>query len=85
MTDPFAPVGFDYCGAALDLLRVMTYERLAEALGYQSKGSVSQILDGAVPSHVQGEALWALYLQTFNRKPPMSVRQSGQQTGDSGT
>lgn len=76
-------VGFNYVAAALELLRVMTYEELAEGLGYKSKGGVSALLDGAIPSHVQGEALWALYLATFNRKPPMDVRQSGQQASTS--
>lgn len=72
-------VGFNYVATVLELLRLMTYEELAGYLGYRSKGAISKILDGAIPSHVQGEALWALYHDTFGKKPPMDVRQSGQQ------
>lgn len=73
-------VGFNYVAATLDLLRAgVTYERLAEALGYKSKGAISRLLEGSIPSHVQGEALWAFYCATFSRKPPMAVHQSGQQ------
>ena len=68
-------VGFNYSAAALELLKVYTYDELSEKLGYKSKGSISQLLDGVTPSHIQGEALWALYNDTFHRKPPL-VRHS---------
>lgn len=77
-SDQHYQVGYDYAAAVIELLRVMTYEELARYLGYNSKGAISKVLDGAIPSHVQGEALWALYRDTFNKKPPMNVRQSGQ-------
>ena len=70
-------VGYNYVATLLALLRVMTYQEIADEVGYRSKGSVSKILDGAVPDHVHGEAIWSLYLEKFNEKPPMTVRQSG--------
>ena len=73
-------VGFNYSAATLELLRVMTYDDLKDKLGYQSKGSISQLIDGVIPAHDKGEALWAVYVDTFRRKPPISVRQSGQLT-----
>ena len=63
-------VGFDYQRAILDLSRRLTYEEIAKAIGYDSKGSISAILKGTVPSHIQGEAIWALYCDTFGQKPP---------------
>ncbi len=68
-------VGYNYVAALLALLKRMTYRQVCDALGYRSKGALSKILDGAVPKHIHGEALWALYVETFKEKPPMSVRQ----------
>jgi len=66
-------VGFDYVGALKELLEKFTYEELADLLGYKSGGSLTAIVKGkTIPSHIHGEALWALYHDTFNRKPPMS-------------
>lgn len=74
---PPIPVGFDYAHALLDLRHVMTYEQIAERLGYQSKGSISEIINRKVlPDHPRGEALYALYLERFGRKPPMSQDQA---------
>lgn len=70
--NPIAPlVGFDYAKATLELLAVYSYETVAEAIGYKSNASITRLLEGQVPPHVQGEALWSLYIQTFDRKPPM--------------
>lgn len=69
------PVGFDYARAILDLRNRLTYEHIAEYCGYESKASIAAIADGAVPSHPSGEALYALYMEVFNKKPPMSLSQ----------
>lgn len=76
MSNPPIPVGFDYARSVLDLRQVLTYETIAERMGYESKSSVSRILAGVIPEHPQGEALWALYVETFGRKPPHSVEQA---------
>lgn len=65
-------VGFDYPAAVRELLEKMTYMELADRIGYEGVGSIGAILHGAVPSHVRGEALWALYCDTFGRKPPLT-------------
>lgn len=71
-------VGFNYSAATLELLKRFTYDELKDLLGYQSKGSISQLLEGVIPAHDKGEALWALYMDTFGHKPPLNVRHSGQ-------
>lgn len=76
-------VGFDYAQAILELSHKMTYGDIAHALGYKNKSSIHMILAGSTPSHVRGEALWALYTETFARKPPHTVEQArgtGKQT-----
>lgn len=71
--EPIAPlVGFNYAKVTLELLQVYSYETVAEAIGYKSNASITRLLEGQVPPHVQGEALWSLYVQTFNRKPPLT-------------
>lgn len=65
-------VGFDYVAAMNDLLAKFTYSEIAAKLGYKSTGSITAILKGHSPAHQHGEALWALYIETFNRKPPLS-------------
>lgn len=64
-------VGFNYAQALLELSHKMTYEQLAEAIGYESKTSIHKILNGTMPSHIHGEAIWALYCDTFGKKPPL--------------
>lgn len=64
-------VGFDYVAAVRELLERVTYQELAFSIGYESVGSISGLLKGRKPSHIQGEALWAFYLATFGRKPPL--------------
>lgn len=71
-------VGFDYAQAALELTHQMSYDKLIEALGYESKSSIYHLTRGGVPDHVHGEALWALYVSTFGRKPPLKVHQKVQ-------
>lgn len=68
-------VGYDYVQAMVDLLTKFTYREIADRLGYKSTGSIAAVLKGHEPSHQQGEAMWALYLDTFNRKPPMTEAQ----------
>ena len=65
-------LGFDYVQAMVDLLTKFTYREIAERLGYNSVGSITAVLDGKVPSHLHGEALWLLYRATFDRRPPLS-------------
>lgn len=67
----YEELGFDYSRAALELLRHgITYEVLAERMGYRSKASVSAILNGVIPSHRHGEALATVYLEAFGIRPP---------------
>lgn len=65
-------LGFDYVKAVADLLERLTYREIADRLGYNSVGSVTAILDGKVPSHLHGQALWMLYSATFGRRPPLT-------------
>ena len=69
-------VGFWYSQAIRELSHRMTYEHIADELGYKSKTSIFKILRGATPRHISGEALWALYVDTFHRKPPLKEHQS---------
>lgn len=64
-------VGFDYVAALRDILKRMTYEELAFRIGYSSTGGITAVLKGRVPSHRHGEAIWALYLELYGRKPPL--------------
>ena len=70
--DPPLPhqVGFDYAGTVRELLTRFTYSEIAERCGYKSVGSLYAVMEGRVPSHVHGESIWALYKDTFGRKPP---------------
>lgn len=68
-------VGYDYLGAVLELLTVMSYGELAKAIGYRSKGAISKILQGGLPTHAHGEAIWVTYREKFGTKPPMSTHQ----------
>ncbi len=68
-----AQVGYDYIAAVRRLLTKYTYSELAERVGYRSVGAVSSVLDGRVPSHIHGEAIWALYKDTFGEKPSLTV------------
>lgn len=66
-------VGFNYSQALTDLLTRMTNEELVLALGYKSIGAIHEIRKRKrKPNHPHGEAMWALYMATFDRKPPMS-------------
>lgn len=68
--------GFNYTAAIEELLARMTLTQLVQAIGYKSVGSVYDITKkGRIPSHIHGEALWALYHDTFGRKPPMTEAQ----------
>lgn len=67
-------VGFDYVATVRELLTKCTYEELAFSIGYESVGSISGILKGRTPSHLQGEALWAFYISHFGKKPPLAQK-----------
>ena len=75
MNEPLIPlhdlVGFNYALALREILNVLTYEELAYRIGYSSTGGITAVLKGRVPSHKHGEAIWALYLELFHRKPPL--------------
>ena len=66
--------GFDYRQAVLDINRRWSYEKIARFCGYESKGSIARVAAGGVPSHPIGEALYILYVEMFNRKPPLKVQ-----------
>lgn len=73
---PSLPVGFDYAKALLEIRRHMTYEAIAAYIGYESVGSICNIIKGRVPNHPQGEAIFTLYRELFGKKPPMTVAQA---------
>jgi len=68
----YKQVGFDYVTALSELLQRFTYQEIAERVGYKSVGSVTSVLSGRTPSHIHGEAIWALYIAAFGKKPPFS-------------
>lgn len=69
-------VGYDYQQAIRDLLEKMTYEELAFRVGYKSAGSIHDVLKrGRIPAHPHGQAIWVVYRETFQRKPPMTEAQ----------
>lgn len=72
-------VGFDYASAVRNLLKKLTYAELYGRLGYNSTGSITALLKGHTPSHKHGEAIWALHLELFGEKPPMSDSQRNAQ------
>jgi len=69
-------VGFDYAAALRAILQSMTYDEVAQRIGYKSTGGVSEILKGRIPSHRHGEAIYALYRELFKVNPPMSRTQA---------
>lgn len=74
MRPPAVEAGFDYARAIMDLRACMTYEEIADYCGFESKQTIANIVAGRrIPQHPQGEALYILYFETFNRKPPRSL------------
>jgi hypothetical protein len=69
VSKPPIQAGFDYIQAILELRNVKSYSEIAYFCGYDSKRSISQIINGTEPSHAHGEALYILYVETFGRKP----------------
>lgn len=69
MTSLVDQVGFDYAQTVRKLNQIFTYEQIAKSVGYKNVNSVARIMNGAIPSHIHGEALWALYIDTFGAKP----------------
>ena len=76
MALPSVPVGFDYAKALLEIRKKRTYEQIAEYCGYETPSAISRVLTGSVPSHPQGEAIWALHCELFGQKPPVSHEQA---------
>lgn len=76
MSQPTIPVGFDYARAMLEIRKLMTYEEIAACLGYENAQSVGNIINGRIPNHPQGEALFVLYRELFGCKPPMTEAQA---------
>lgn len=63
--------GFHYAATLRELNRVYDYDEIKDFCGYKSKSSISKVLSGKqVPSHPQGELIYILYFETFNKKPP---------------
>lgn len=69
----YEQVGFNYIEALAELLTRYTYSEIAHNVGYKSVGSITAVLEGKTPSHRHGEAIWALYVDTFGRKPPLDL------------
>lgn len=69
MSKPPIQAGFDYAQTLIELRKVFNYEEIAHRCGWDSKGSVTKVLKGAIPAHPQGEALYILYFETFGKKP----------------
>ena len=67
----YEQVGFDYVATIRELLQKLTYGEIVHRVGYSSVGSISAVLKGNTPSHKHGEALWALYVQMYGKKPPL--------------
>ena len=76
MNPPYPPSGFDYAQTVRELHGVMTLDQIAEYCGYETHVAVIKLLQGAVPSHPQGQALWVLYRAKFGHKPPMTEEQA---------
>ena len=64
-------VGFDYARALTEISEQMTYDQIAEYCGYENRASIFRVMNGAIPPHPQGEAIWSLYCVLFGRKPPL--------------
>lgn len=76
MSPPSVPVGFNYSMALLAIRKHRTYEEIAAYLGYDSVGAIGKVIQGSVPSHPVGEAIYVLYRELFGTKPPMSSSQA---------
>jgi hypothetical protein len=69
MKEPLTPTGFDYRKAILRIRGKMTYQEISEYCGYENASSIARILQGTIPLHPQGEAIYYLYCNLFNEKP----------------
>ncbi len=76
MDEPAVPVGFDYAKALKEICPFMSYQAIADYIGYASNSSIERVINGATPPHPQGEAIWALYREMFEGKPPVSEHQA---------
>lgn len=76
MSTPSIPVAFDYAKALLEIRKRMTYEEIAAFIGYESVGSIGDIIRGRIPNHPQGQAIYVLYIELFKRKPPMTPQEA---------
>lgn len=68
---PHPPVGFNYALTIKKLKQRYTEKFLCNYLGYADRAGLNKIENGAIPNHLIGEALFVLYKDTFNTKPPM--------------
>lgn len=72
--------GFDYAQAIRELNRLFSYEEIGLSCGYAGREGINDIVNrGRKPSHEIGEAIYILYVETFNRKPPAKRAQSSAQ------
>lgn len=61
--------GFDYGQALRELNKNFSYNDLS-CLCDCTENGLRKILKGTTPSHPTGEAIYILYVETFNKKPP---------------
>lgn len=61
--------GYNYKRAVLRLRSRMTDSALAKKLGYSHRNSILKLVNGAIPLHPVGEAIYILYVETFGEKP----------------
>jgi len=69
LSEPSVPSGFDYSLALLKIRAKMTYQEIAEYIGYESANGVYKVISGSIPNHKVGEAIYILYFEMFGEKP----------------
>jgi len=69
LSNPIVQAGYDYKAALTRLNTIYTYAEIAEYCGYESANSIYKILQGSIPSHPAGEAIYIMYLEHFKQKP----------------
>lgn len=68
---PHLPVGFDYSLTIKKLKQHYSEKFLCSYLGYADRAGLNKIEKGGIPNHLIGEALFVLFKDTFETKPPM--------------
>ena len=59
----------------------MTYAKICKQVGYKNRSSLYKLTDPikpSIPDHCHGEAIYALYRDTFGKKPPLKAHQKVQ-------